>query len=91
MFYIYAVHKNKDDGAIEQLRYSDRFGEMQIKSCSKTSMIRYINRHPDTVMTMCVLCGRWVTGEYVHVVDNEYLRTDANDIKADNLANLKEY
>ncbi len=91
MFYIYAVHKNKDDGAIEQLRYSDRFGEMQIKSCSKASMIRHINRYPNTVMTMYVLCGRWVTGEHVHVVDNEYLRTDANDIKADNLVNLKEY
>lgn len=91
MFYIYAVHKSKDDGAIQQLRYSDRFGEMQIKSCSKASMISHINRYPDTVMTMYVLCSRWVTGEYVHVVDNEYLRTDANDIKADNLANLKEY
>ena len=35
--------------------------------------------------------GHWTAGEDVRVVDNRYLRTDANNIKADNLGSLPRY
>lgn len=54
-------------------------------------MIKYINAHPDTVKTMYRRGASWVKGEYVHVVDNEYLRTDANYKREDNLGELIEY
>ena len=33
----------------------------------------------------------WFDGEEIHVVDDSYLRTDSNNIKADNLENLPRY
>ena len=54
-------------------------------------MVEFINAHPDSVKTMYKRGTSWYSGEYVHVVDNEYLRTDSNRIQADNLGNLMEY
>lgn len=52
-------------------------------------MIDYINAHPyDTVKTKYLKNGYWHVGEDVRVVDNEYLRTDPNNIKRDNLGEL---
>ena len=52
-------------------------------------MIDYINAHPySTVKTKYFRNGSWHVGEDVHVVDNEYLRTDPNNIKRDNLGEL---
>ena len=53
------------------------------------SDIDYINAHPyDTVKTKYLRNGYWHVGEDVHVVDNDYLRTDPNNIKRDNLGEL---
>ncbi len=30
-------------------------------------------------------------GDHIHIVDNEYLRTDGNHIKCDNLGNLPRF
>ena len=51
-------------------------------------MIKYINQYPNSVKTKYKRCGIWFDGEYVRVVDNSYLRTDANYIRCDNLENL---
>lgn len=91
MIYIYAVHKNAETDVIERVRYTDYLGYMKDDEATKRDMISYINAHPYTVQTMYRRDSSWVSGEYVHVVDNEYLRTDANHKREDNLGELIEY
>lgn len=91
MIYIYAVHKNAETDVIERVRYTDYFGYMKDYEATKREMIRHINARPYTVQTMYRRGLSWVSGEYVHVVDNEYLRTDANHKREDNLGELIEY
>lgn len=91
MIYIYAVHKNAETGVIERVKYTDYLGYMKDYEATKRDMISYINAHPYTVQTMYRRGLSWVSGEYVHVVDNEYLRTDANHKREDNLGELIEY
>lgn len=91
MIYIYAVHKNAETGVIERVKYTDYLGYMKDDESTKRDMISYINAHPYTVKTMYRRGLSWVSGEYVHVVDNEYLRTDANHKREDNLGELIEY
>ena len=91
MIYIYAVHKNAETDVIERVKYTDYFGYMKDYEATKRDMISYINAHPYTVKTMHRPDSIWIPGEYVHVVDNEYLRTDANNEKKDNLGKLIEY
>ena len=57
----------------------------------KQQMIDFIKANPNCTKTKYFKNGRWVVGEDVRVVDNRYLRTDSNYIKADNLENLPEY
>ena len=54
-------------------------------------MISFINQNPGQVKTKFLRNGFWYIGEEVHVVENSYLRTDANNIKADNLGNLPRF
>ena len=54
-------------------------------------MNAFIKQNPGLARTKYRRYGIWVDGEEVHVVDNKYLRTDNNNIKADNLENLPEY
>ena len=54
-------------------------------------MINYIKDYPDSVKTLYKRGTSWIEGEYVHVVDDEYLRTDANNKREDNLGELIEY
>lgn len=91
MLYIFAIHKNSETGVIEKLWYSNGLSTEHSDSCTKSAMINYVNLHPDTVKTMYKCGPWWRSGEYVHVVDNEYLRTDANNEKKDNLGELEEY
>ena len=56
---------------------------------SKSVMIKYMLSHPyETIKTRYFKNGYWHEGEIVRVVDNRYLRTDSNNIKADNLGEL---
>lgn len=91
MIYIYAVHKNAETDVIERVKYTDYFGYTKDYEATKRDMISYIKAHPYTVKTMYRRGLSWVSGEYVHVVDNEYLRTDANHKREDNLGELIEY
>lgn len=54
-------------------------------------MIEFINKNPNCTKPQYYRYGSWTIGEDVRVVENEYLRTDANRIKADNLGNLPRY
>lgn len=91
MLYIYAVHKDTDTDVIKDVKYTNYLGYLSEREATKKEMINYINNHSDSVKTMYKRGTSWYSGEYVHVVDNEYLRTDSNRIKADNLGNLIEY
>ena len=89
LIYIYAVHKNAETGVIEKLKCTD--GRSEYEECTKKFMINYIKDYPDSVKTLYKRGTSWIEGEYVHVVDNEYLRTDANYKREDNLGELIEY
>ena len=91
MVYIYAVHKSEGRDVIEKVKCTNHFGIEQDIDKTKEFMIEFINAHPDSVKTMYKRGTSWYSGEYVHVVDNEYLRTDANNEKKDNLGELEEY
>lgn len=91
MLYIYAVHKNRYTDAIERLKYLRSICDNNSCELTKKAMIDYIERHPNSVKTMYFKNNSRHEGEYVHVVDHEYLRTDSNSIKADNLGELIEY
>ena len=91
MLYIDKVRKTIVNGVelITDVRYSNYLCLNGTNWCSKYQMINYINNHPYvTVKTKYWRYGQYVEGEKVRVVDDEYLRTDSNNIKADNLGEL---
>jgi len=95
MVYIDAVHyatdKYGNELYIERMKWTDRLEVQAVKECTKRQMINFVNQHPNCTKTKYFNGYRWVEGEDVRVVDNEYLRTDANRIKADNLGSLPRY
>lgn len=94
MIYIDEVHYVQSSYGYEyisEVRWTDNLNSKAYKSCSKHDMINFINQHPNSVKTKYYRYGNWYVGEDVRVVDNSYLRTDANNIKADNLGNLPRY
>ena len=92
MLYIDQVLKAKDSygrEVITHVYYTDTLNQKAYTACPKREMINFINQNPNsTVKTKYRIYGVWVSGAEVHVVDNEYLRTDGNNIKADNLGEL---
>ena len=95
MVYIDKVHYETDfygnELYISEVMWTNSLYENAYQRCNKTTMIRFINENPGYVRTKYVRYGKWCDGEEVHVVDNKYLRTDKNNIKADNLENLPRY
>lgn len=55
---------------------------------TKREMITHIKTNLNSVKTKYLKNGVWCVGEDVRVVDDSYLRTDANHILRDNLGNL---
>lgn len=92
MLYIDEVEKGKDSHGCEVIThvyYTNVLSQKAYRKCTKREMINFINQNPNTtVKTKYKRYGVWVSGAEVHVVDNEYLRTDGNNIKADNLGEL---
>lgn len=94
MVYIDAVHYESDsygNERIAKLKWTNNLSQEATSECTKKQMIDFINQHPNCTKTKYYRYGYWVTGEDVRVVDNNYLRTDANNIKADNLGSLPRY
>ena len=89
MYYIDEVKKSRGyDGSddITSLAYTQNLNTKASMWCTKRQMIDYINAHPyATVKTKYFKNGSWRVGD---VVDNEYLKTDPNNIKCDNLGEL---
>lgn len=95
MVYVDKVHYAKDSYGnelyISEVMWTNSLYENAWRKCSKADMIRFINANPGQARTKYVRGYRWCDGEEIHVVDNSYLRTDNNHIKADNLENLPRY
>ena len=94
MVYIDKVHYEVDQHGCEvisKLKWTNNLTENATKESSKKQMIEFINQNPNCTKTKYYRYGNWTVGEDVRVVENEYLRTDANRIKSDNLGNLPRY
>ena len=94
MIYIDKVHHEQDrygNTYISRVKWTENLYSDATNDCSKREMIACINKNPGVTKTKYLRYGNWAVGEDVRVVDNSYLRTDANNIKADNLGNLPEY
>lgn len=94
MVYIDKVHYEQDrygNEYISKLKWTNDLYSSAVSECSKRDMIDFINKNPNVTKTKYYRFGSWVVGEDVRVVDDSYLRTDANSIKADNLGSLPRY
>jgi len=95
MVYIDKVHYSTDSHGCEvisDVKWTNELTEDATKECSKQQMIDFINKNPNVTKTKYKNSwGNWQSGEDVRVVDNNYLRTDSNNIKKDNLGNLPRY
>ena len=94
MFYIDKVHYAKDSYGnklyISTVTGTTVLTEDSTNEYTKQAVIDFIN-DGNAVKTKYRKNYAWTVGEDVHVVDNRYIRTDSNYIKADNLENLPEY
>ena len=70
------------------MKWTNTLSENASNECTKAEMIAFINKYPGQACTKYSRYGFWWDGEEIHVVDNRYIRTDKNNIKADNLENL---
>ena len=89
--YIDQVEKQKDIHGCEVITkvcYTTHKNLKATNWCTKKQMIMMILTNPITVKTKYIKHGVWQEGAIVRVVDYQYLRTDSNYIKADNLGEL---
>ena len=95
MVYIDKVHYATDSYGnelyIEKMKWTNDLNSDAVNECTKQQMIDFINKNPNCTKTKFYRNWRWIVGEDVRVVDNRYLRTDSNSIKADNLGELPRY
>ncbi len=86
MVYIYAVRYKDGSSTISDLKWISSTPKEGV--ISKEKMIDFINQNPNQTKTMFHKNNKWEIGEDVRVVNNRYLRTDANNKDEDNLGNL---
>lgn len=94
MVYVDAVHYEQNIYGFEyiaRVKWTNTLNVQATKEATKQQMIDFINENPNCTKTKYYRGYRWAEGEDVRVVDNSYLRTDANNIKADNLGSLPRY
>lgn len=93
MTYIYAVHYVTDQHGCEVVgevkTSSSLYSDAEVKM-SKQKVIQLIKLGYQ-FKTKYKLNGLYREGEDVRVVNGEYLRTDANNKREDNLGNLPRY
>lgn len=83
----YVTHQRKDkDGVITDIYTRKGTHDGNGESMSKTKLIKLIN-DGDTAKTYTEKGA----SEDIRVIDGKYLRTDANNTKADNLGNLPSF
>ena len=94
MTYIYAVHYVTDQHGCEvigEVKTSNYLYSDQELRLSKQKVIQLINMGYRFKTKYKLSDGVYREGEDVRVIDNEYLHTDANNKRADNLGYLPRY
>lgn len=88
-YYVKCVNKDSD-GDILSVGYGENVDKYVSDTKSKGSVISDIDSRGKDVKTCYYSSnqGGWVVGDDIHTVDGQYIRTDGNDIRADNLDNL---
>ena len=76
---------------ITHLKWTNNLNETATDIATKKQMIDFVKENPNCTKTKIYKDDSWQVGEDVRVVDDAYLRTDANSIKADNLGELPEF
>lgn len=95
MVYVDKVHYETDlygnELYISKMKWTNTLSGSACNECTKAQMIAFINQNPGRARTKYSVYGVWQDGEEIHVVEDSYLRTDKNNIKADNLEKLPRY
>ncbi len=93
MVYYYIKCVNEDgDGNIASVGYGNDLDDKINKDLKpKEEVISDIDEEGRLVKTAYYSDQKreWVTGDEVHTVEGEYIRTDGNDIESDNLGELQ--
>lgn len=89
-YYIKCIFEN-DEGNITRVGYGPKADKNVEGTKSKEKVISEIN--PPSAKTVNTAYysesqEEWLEGDEIHSVEGEYIRTDRNEIKADNLENL---
>lgn len=79
-YYVTHVRYDENDNVIEKVKCKD--GSVY----TKKQMIIWL-----TYDSIAYTYYDSHVGDHIHIVDNEYLRTDGNHIKCDNLGNLPRF
>jgi hypothetical protein len=90
-YYIKCVNENRD-GDIESVGTGTDVDKNYRNTKQKAEVIEDIDEHGKDVKTVYHSSskGRWVVGSDVHTVNGDYIRTDRNNKRADNLDNIPE-
>lgn len=92
MVYIDEVRKTRGRDGYDVITHVCCTRYMSLKATdwkTKAWMIDFIKRNPsESVKTKYRRGTTWVEGEDVRVIDDEFLRTDANHTRRDNLGEL---
>ena len=92
MYYIFKVTKTDCSNGqyiIDKVCWNTSLYSFEENWCTKKEMVDFMLNNPTVIVkTKIRPKGYWEAGEDVRVVDNRYLRTDANGYKADNLGSL---
>ncbi|MFJ2984885.1 MULTISPECIES: DUF3892 domain-containing protein [unclassified Pseudomonas] len=86
-FYIYAVRREKPSGHIQQVKVIKNGKALQMTT-DRAFVADLITLGKTTFQTIFWENGGWRYGAHVHVVDGEFLATDRNARKEDNLESL---
>lgn len=86
-FYICAIHRDKPGGHIQQVKVIKSGKALQMTT-DRAFVAELITLGNTKFKTIFMVNGAWRYGADVHVVDGEFLATDRNARKEDNLESL---
>ncbi|WP_047605186.1 DUF3892 domain-containing protein [Pseudomonas putida] len=86
-FYISGIRRDKPGGHIQQVQVI-KAGKKERLTSDRAFVVELINLGKTTFQTIFSDNGSWRYGAQVHVVDGEFLATDRNARKEDNLESL---
>ncbi len=86
-FYICAIHRDKPGGHIQQVKVI-KSGKALKMIADRAFVAELITLGNTKFKTIFMENGAWRNGADVHVVDGEFLATDRNARKEDNLESL---